>query len=137
MFFYWHPMLQVFIIGPVLQIRMAEAIIRKMWMEPSVVHDFDRIMNINIFLLYKNDGLPIHLTHQLESNLIAKQIGLQVRCFGAEPKKKYYTFQNNKLFIYNCNTSFEEQILENFYKVLAFLNPKGNRQDPKPVLSAL
>jgi hypothetical protein len=81
-------MLQVFIIGPVLQIRMAEAIIRKMWMEPFVVHDFDRIMNINIFLLYKNDGLPIHLTRQLESNLIAKQIRLQVRCFGAEPKKK-------------------------------------------------
>jgi hypothetical protein len=85
-------MLQVFIIGPVLQIRMAEAIIRKMWMEPFVVHDFDRIMNINIFLLYKNDGLPIHLTRQLESNLIAKQIRLQVRCFGAEPKKKCHTF---------------------------------------------
>ena len=87
MYFYYHPILQVFIIGPVLQIRMAGAIIRKMWMEPFVVHDFDRIMNINVFLLYKNDGLPIHLTHQLQSNPIAKQIGLQVQCFEAELKR--------------------------------------------------
>lgn len=34
-----------------------------MWMEPLVVHDFDRIMNMRVFtsytpiLLYKNNGL--------------------------------------------------------------------------------